>query len=45
MRPLPAASIWTLGITLWEICSTAETPFAKIFDHQVTILGKFISVK
>ena len=23
-----------LGITLWEICSFAEMPFAKIFDHQ-----------
>ena len=30
----PQESIWMLGITLWEICSFAEMPFAKIFDHQ-----------
>ena len=34
MRNSPPESIWSLGITLWEVCSMAETPFAKIFDHQ-----------
>lgn len=40
MRNSPPESMWTLGITLWEVCSMGEIPFARIFDHQVNIQSK-----
>ena len=35
LRKLPKpCSIWTLGVTLWEIATFGETPFAYIYNDQ-----------
>ena len=35
LRKLPKpCSIWTLGVTLWEIATLGETPFAHIYNNQ-----------
>ena len=35
LRKLPKpCSIWTLGVTLWEIATFGEAPFAHIYNDQ-----------
>ena len=35
LRTFPKpSSIWTLGVTLWEIASLGETPFSHVYNNQ-----------